>query len=510
MSLFCKGPWVHMHLNPDVLPKFEALMASQRMLFYASAFAARARLLGNSDLSTVVGINPPCWPCGDAPAPTSQTYLDRHIHPHVAFNLQDETNETPWILPEEVEETTEILINEDRYWGQVDSLFRLLDPSVPVYGFWLVLLKRANLDDLNALREHAAALTSGQPFKTLSPSAKKEIGATLVSEGLVDYIDRKQVPVMIDFRTGDVWMGNAGKAFVDGLGYLLLGALGAKVEPMQCMPGSNPGWVETALTAFHDRDINKLEREEALQQTLEAAPAPAEVDESADPSQEGTDEDNHYIIHDIATFASDTGASVSVQPSACIILPGARKVSVSAGDSVDALAVLALEPKATIAAARTSYMWKIGECSAKAAVDMTSELGACIFKGLEVDFAEGAHQFLEQDVVGGLMSLENLSTPGSVGRVNRYWYRYLLALRECERVIFSTACEAMDLEPISPSVSRGPSEQATPAEETVVQQAVTKAKKTMSDALQPGESLTITTPKGSTTIGAAVVETEIG
>ena len=129
------------------------------------------------------------------------------------------------------------------------TLFRLLDDKTPVYGFWLVVLKRANLDDLNALREHTAAVTVGQPFKTLSSTARKDIGTTLVSEGLVDYIDRKQVPVILDFRTGDVWLGNSGKTFVEALTFYLTGALGAKLT------GGGGGGCVVALAPGREADV---------------------------------------------------------------------------------------------------------------------------------------------------------------------------------------------------------------------------------------------------------------
>lgn len=499
MSLFSKGPWVHMHLNPDALPSFKALLDNPQLLFRSSAFAARTRLLSNAEIPKSVGINPPCWPCGDAPLPREQASLDKNIHPHIAANLADEGNEAPWELPDEVSESTGVMLEMDRYWGSGPKAFQLLDAETPVYGFWLVLLKRANLDDMNALREHAAATTTAQPFKTLSAMARKEIGNTLVSEGLVDYIDRKQVPVVIDFRTGDVWLGNSGKSFTEALGYYLLHATGAKLEPMECFPGKSAEWAALALTAFYDHDINKLEREEAFQNAI----CPPKVTETPTEGEEGEEEgedENAFVISDIATFASDTGIYVSVQPDACILFPGARTTSVSVHFPMDALAVLHLEPAAMISAARVNYLWTLDDCRASASVDMNAELGACAYKGLEIDFTPGAHAFLERSIPGGLLDQDGL---GAANRVNRYWFRYLLALKEAERIIFSTACEALGLDPVMPTVSRLIPEEVTPVEVNVVASAVATS---MKANLLPGESITITTPKGSARVGEMEVE----
>ena len=207
MTLYGKGNWTRFAVDPDLWANWVNLLNDPRKMFEASAFAARSVLLA-SDMESTCGINPPCWPCGDSPYPRDQIDLDRKVHPWIARALEDESNLTPWDVPEKVQEELGIALEGDRYWGTSPHHFQLLNDNENVIGFWMVLLKREILDDMNALKEHSAAIMWGSPLKRLPSSTRTDITKSLTeANDLTVYVSRCQCPVILDFNQGSIWVG---------------------------------------------------------------------------------------------------------------------------------------------------------------------------------------------------------------------------------------------------------------------------------------------------------------
>jgi hypothetical protein len=513
MSLFGKGTWTRLSIDPESVEKFHALLANQRALFTASAFAARSILIGNKEITQQAGINCPAWACGDAPFPLEQLTLDRKVHPIVYRQLQDPENQTPWEIPEGIADEYEI--GGDRYFG---GQFNLLDEATPVFGFWLVLFKRANLDDMNALKEHGASLSNGQPFKTLSSTAKKDITQSIVSDGLVDYIDRKQVPVILDYRTGGVWIGTGSKGHIDAFSSWMIKFTGTMVDRMVCKPGANNDWVGEALTQFHKEDLYKLEREEAF---IEATTPEEESDPQAmEETEEGgtqpdTDEDK-FRITNVATYAPDNGDIAQVETETAIQLPGARMMPLYAFEPLDAIALLRMSPDAEIKASKVAFKRNIGEGMAIVRVDANAELTNAKYSALDLDFNQAATDAMEINAIGQtIMSEETFAKPGCAPRTNLWWFRYHLMLTEAENMIYSIMCQALTLEPVFPasfsSVVMGTEPAIEGGEEEALNAVAREGVKAFGKSLLPGESVTITSGGKSTTIkkGANATETEI-
>ena len=520
MSLFTKGNWSRFGVAPaEGHEALKGLLGNPRDLFMSSAFVARTLLLGNSEMDTSVGVNPPCWPCGDAPFPLTQVELDRRVHPVVAHQLGDPNNATPWNLPETVEDD---LLNEgiqfgpgDRFWGAEEEHFLLADGGnggdLPVYGFWFVLLKREGLDDLNALKEHAAATSNGQPFRTLVGSSKTDITKALESDGLVDYISRKQFPVIIDFRTGDIWVGTATKSLLDAFSFWMRRHLNINPERMSLKMGGDPGFTSLALNVFRDKDLYALERQEAYEEAQKAKEAEGEEVEEAEEAPttpvQVEEVPEGFSIVDIATYAApDSTMIVSVGTDALITLGSKGRAAVGAHHPLDAIALLKEIEGAELAAARLTIKDNIGDAMATVHVDASAFLAEATYRGLDLDFKNESNPVLEEGLGGTLFSGE-----GDVPRVNNWWMRYYVRLQRAERMIIealATALEFEDIDAIRPRVARlvETEVQVTKGEESTIRAAVDKLRSN----LLPGESVTLATPGAEPlTVAKSVQETEV-
>lgn len=530
MSLFGKGNWTRFAVKTDDLETFTKFLENKRSLFLASAFTARTVLLMSKDMDTTVGINPPMWPCGDAPVPLEQITLDKQIHPHVARNITNDEIEEPWVLPDAVSDATGIYLEDDRYWGQRPMDFRLYNEENDVFGFWLVLHQRAGLDDLNALKEHSAATSNGAPFKTLSSQAKKDITASLTSDGLVDYIARTQAPVIIDFTTGDVWLGSNSKKLIDAFRFWMSRHLGLFIEKLHLTPGSLDEWVSASLAVMCDKDLFKLERQEAWEAIKNAVEEEEGGDAMEDdPTDEAAtsnpDEKDKFHIADITTYAPDSGMIVNVGCDALIALGKPGMTAVLAKRPVDALTVLKSVETAHVAASRISIHVPVGEGKGTLHVEASSLLNECNYKGLEIDLNAAAVAKLQNEFNPQGIFPEH--TDGLADKVNRFWMSYYLQLQWAEELMVKALCLPLELTPIKPAprtISSQTSEVPVAEEGTQapwtedgpakgndkVKKAVKKMAKSMQENLLPGESVTITMgDKPPVTVQAKAVESEI-
>lgn len=524
MSLFTKGNWTRFGVAPDEsLEALKQLLDDPRRLFMSSAFVARTLLLGNSEMDTSVGVNPPCWPCGDAPFPLTQVTLDRKVHPVVGAQLADDTNLTPWDLPEKVDDA---LVDEgimfgahDRYWGSQAEHFLLVGEDTPVYGFWFVFLKREGLDDLNALKEHAAATSNGQPFRTLVGSSKTDITKALESDGLVDYISRKQFPVVIDFRTGDIWVGTATKGLLDAFKFWMTRHLSVIPERMGLDMGGDPRFAQLALNVFRDKDLYALERQEAYELAQKEKEAEGEEVEEADEAPETPvqveEVPDGFAITDIATYAAnDSTMIVSVGTDALITLGTKGRAAVGAHHPLDAIALLKEIEGAELAAARLTIKDNIGDGMATVHVEASAALAEATYRGLELDFQTSCNPMLEEGLQGVIFDEQG---DGEISRVNNWWMRYYVRLQKAERMVITalaTALEFEDIDAIRPKAKRlmVTEVEVTKGETDTVRAAVKKLKGSMEANLLPGESITLSTPgsKGVTVSkDAPVQETEV-
>ena len=492
MSLYGKGNWTRLAIDPEDFTKWQGFVDDERPQFLASAFAARTALITNRELDSTVGINPPSWPCGDAPHPMEQQILDRQVHPFIARNIADKDNQQPWVLLEGTPVPDEYDFN-DQVFGRGDD-FHLFRIDRHIIGFWLVLQTRQNLDDINALKEHAAAVSYGAPFKSLSTSLKKEITASINSDGLVDYIARAQCPVILDYETGAVWIGSTVKKLVDAFKFWMLSHLQTPVNPTRLSLGNNALWPKLALGEFLDKDLYKLDRAEAFTRLLaEAEEGITDADKDMDAmdsdpgdSAAGKSDEDAFVINNIAVYAGLEGSMATVYTDTVIEL-GAGLTTITAKKPVDAIAILQDVATATIGSSRVKLSTVIGKGMAEGLVDFNLNLVAGAFKGLELDFNTEAKAEIEKAAGAGKLMEETSEVFAE--KVCRHWFLYYLRLRQFEQMLINIACSALTLDAenaeFTAVVSRirdiAPKEEGAAKPEKVAKPKKEKAAKTAED-----------------------------
>ena len=348
----------------------------------------------------------------------------------------------------------------------------------------------------------------------------------------MDHISRKQFPVIIDFRTGDVWVGTATKALLGAFEFWMRRHLNnTPIERMGLVLGGDPKCVHLALNVFRDKDLYALERQEAYELAQkEKAEEGVEVEEAVEAPEspvQGEEVPEGFAITDIATYAAPEGTMVvSVTTDALITLGNRGRAAVGAHHPLDALALLKEMEGAELAQAKLVIKDNIGDGMATVSVEASSFITEATYRGLELDFQGGCNAVLEEGLQGALFEGE-AST--DVARVNNWWMRYYVRLQKAERMIIealATALEFENVEGIRPKAKRllvqdvmvtsgevdttaDAVEQLGDGSTTNVRKAAKKLKDSLKANLLPGESVTLTTPKGSATVSVQESEIEV-
>jgi hypothetical protein len=138
--------------------------------------------------------------------------------------------------------------NPDRtLFGIGEEEFRL-HPDMPWYGFWIVFNEPEDVDDIKSKQEQAAYNTYSRPFKFLNKDAKKDAETQAKPNNVGT---RKQVPILLDFKVGRVYIASTNKDEIATV-RTSLEDLGVVVHGLAWDFG-DPDWVE----AFLDKVVSK-------------------------------------------------------------------------------------------------------------------------------------------------------------------------------------------------------------------------------------------------------------
>lgn len=464
MSLYTKGTWRRYHIDPEELKTgWDSFVASQRTMFTMSALAARATLLmAGEGIDSTVGINPPHAPrmdCGN----TDQKIIDRYIAPHIAANLRDDSCAEPWMLPEGAEVPDEAMdVTEDAWAGSERDLMLYNRTAARVVGFWIVCFGVQDLEDKPSAREDKAASYVGMPYKLISTEDKKTLFG---EEKFETMVSRKQCPVIIDLNSGDIWLGSGSTKFSKALLAIFARGMQILLMPGALTMGGTAAWVPLALNCIREKDIYRLEREEALEQELLAADEDDEDGDPADPDTAKRQKDateaagsRRALLMHLAQWAPDSGGeSLVLFSDANVALSPESKSSVGTATGRDALELFQRHAKAELQSCAGSVDIMPPSMDDKgpythAGVDFSMELAEGIYRNLEFTGTRSVwNEILEEPYVRGLgvnvVVDSNLSDRDFAPRYSRYWFRYYLMLREFERHLIHGMALAMDLDP---------------------------------------------------------------
>jgi hypothetical protein len=120
-----------------------------------------------------------------------------------------------------------------------------LHPTMPWYGLWAVSNEWKDVSDLASIKEQRSYVLLERPYRFLQATDKKSVDQETLG---VDAAVRKQVPVLLDFNEGRVYVENGNKKVIYTI-IVQLKQLGAEILPV--------GW-NYPLPNWHSEILNKL------------------------------------------------------------------------------------------------------------------------------------------------------------------------------------------------------------------------------------------------------------
>lgn len=523
MSLYTKGAWRRYQIDPAELgPAWERFASDPKKLFEMSSLAARATLFvaKEDELESTIGINPPHRPLMDDAYMESQEDTNRYVLPHIAANLRDEACEQPWELPEGAEVpcgSDDVLWSG---WGNEEAKFRLMNAQTPVIGFWIVQWKRTDLVDKPSIREAKACSHTGMPYKLLSAEMRKDLFGGEKEWEVV--MVRKQAPCIIDLRTGSVWLGTGSTGFAKAFVNVMSRGLGLLVTPGELVLGNNRDWVKVALNVLRDKDIYRLERQEAIERFM-ASSAADEIEEPVDNDaapfveQDSREKDeqaaqDRTLLSNLAVWAPDEGGVVmTLMADASVALKPEARSSVATVDGSDALELFHRHTSAELLGCLGIIEIPAPPSDdkgplARVSVDFTADLSLALYRNLEFLGTRSMwNEMLEEPHMRGTGFNEvvesNLPEKTYAHRYSRYWYRYYLQLTAFENALIKGFAGVLELDPSKVGVTSrslfGPQKEA---EDDAVETATRKLAQSVRENLLPGESVTLEHGGRSTTV----------
>lgn len=419
MSLFSRGHWARYNVDPAVasawIKKLDTLA-----LFNLSAFVAKT-FIASQDLAMTVGINPPSIPRADELEPFERAKLEREVHPTIWKQIQDKVKE-PWIgtYTEPVTKATEpIDLVEDLRFGSDINQFKL---STNKYGFWFVLHERVDLDDKNSLKEQISADQFGQPFKSLVASSRKVVN-DIVKDLDKLYLDRSQVPVIIDIEAGTCFLGTSSKKVMEAFA-LWMDRNGVSLTSTYMNMGSSH-FHESLFDWIVENDLYKTEKDEALEK---GPKTPTEDEEEAEEPE-----------WSVATAHIEDFGEISIEaPVAFELSTGHAKVDTA----LDAYALTKIDPAHIIAATI-----RIKVEGAVIDLDLGGRGGiTLVYRGLDPAINT---KLLDKDAAEAKTMLE-------------FWKRWAFILDKAEEILITGFATALDQDLATVGVvPAGPSEEET-------------------------------------------------
>src|SRR3954454_1489060 len=231
--MFGRGTWAILGLGKESLETFRTILEDRPIMVAASQMAASAVTRYSS--ADTIGINPFSGPRLDEEHPVGSGQ-----EPELAAYAMSEQEERA-----ELSLAPEIL--DCKGYGVTDAQFRL-HPTMPWYGLWAVSNEWKDVSDVASIKEQRSYKLMERPYRFLQASDKKSIDQDTL--GITAAI-RKQVPVLLDFQDGRVYIENTNKKLI----YMItvrLRQMGAEIIPVAwTYPHAN--WPAEILNRLYEK-----------------------------------------------------------------------------------------------------------------------------------------------------------------------------------------------------------------------------------------------------------------
>jgi hypothetical protein len=211
--MFGRSSWAVVGLAKESLEAFRTILADRTLMVASSQMAASAitRHL-NAD---ALGINPFRAPRLDE----EHTVGLEHQQELAQYATSKQEARADHILPAEI-------LDCEGYGFSVEQFE--LHPSMPWYGLWAVSNEWKDVSDLASIKEHRSYVLMERPYKFLQATDKKSVDQETLG---VTAAVRKQVPVLLDFNDGRVYIENTNKQVIEVI-IERLKQLGAEIIPV--------------------------------------------------------------------------------------------------------------------------------------------------------------------------------------------------------------------------------------------------------------------------------------
>ncbi len=230
--MFGRGTWAIFGLGKESLETFRTILEDRPIMVAASQMAASA-VTRYSSVDTI-GVNPFGGPRLDEEHPVGSEQ-----EPELAAYAMSEQEERATLsLPPE--------ILDCEGYGVTEAPFRL-HPTMPWYGLWAVSNEWKDVSDVASIKEQRAYRLMDRPYKFLQPGDKKSVDEDTLG---VTAAVRKQVPVLLDFHDGRVYIENTNKKLI----YMItvrLRQLGVEIIPV-AWTYPQPNWPAEILNRLYE------------------------------------------------------------------------------------------------------------------------------------------------------------------------------------------------------------------------------------------------------------------
>lgn len=231
--MFGRGTWAILGLGKESFETFITTLYDRPAMLADSQLAASA--LTRYFNTDTVGINPFSGPRLD-----EEHALDQEFEAQLAKYVSADTEERAAIvLPPE--------ILDCEGYGATEAQFRLHE-SMPWYGFWAVSNEWKDVSDVASIKEQRSYRQMDRPYKFLQASDKNSVDQD--TAGITAAV-RKQVPVLLDFNDGRVYIENTNKEFINKIA-VRLRLLGADVFPVAWTYHGRPNWPAEILQKLYE------------------------------------------------------------------------------------------------------------------------------------------------------------------------------------------------------------------------------------------------------------------
>ena len=195
--MFGRGSWAVLGLAKEALEAFRTNLEDRALMVASSQMAASA--ITRHFTSDTLGINP-----FRAPRVDEDYVLSAEHQQEIAqFATLAPEARAEYALPPE--------ILESKGYGAGVEQFQV-HPEMPWYGLWAVSNEWKDVSDLASIKEQRSYALLERPYKFLQTTDKKSVDQETLG---VTAAVRKQVPVLLDFNEGRVYIESSNKKLIE-------------------------------------------------------------------------------------------------------------------------------------------------------------------------------------------------------------------------------------------------------------------------------------------------------